>query len=124
MGRFDGKRIFITGAGSGFGRRTSERFAEEGASVIYMVDRLQDRLDLSAEAVSSRGAEAVPICFDLADGGACADAMAQALDGDNHLDVLVCNAAQIGRSTRLNSSHKPISYAVFCLKKKKHKQKK
>ena len=23
------------------------------------------------------------------------------------------------KSTRLNSSHKPISYAVFCLKKKK-----
>src|SRR3712207_7125874 len=27
---------------------------------------------------------------------------------------------QIGRSTRLNSSHANISYAVFCLKKKKH----
>src|SRR2546430_4274961 len=26
---------------------------------------------------------------------------------------------QIGRSTRLNSSHSQISYAVFCLKKKK-----
>src|SRR3712207_8681128 len=26
---------------------------------------------------------------------------------------------QIGRSTRLNSSHANISYAVFCLKKKK-----
>ena len=25
------------------------------------------------------------------------------------------------KSTRLNSSHKPISYAVFCLKKKKKK---
>ena len=25
------------------------------------------------------------------------------------------------KSTRLNSSHKPISYAVFCLKKKKSK---
>ena len=24
------------------------------------------------------------------------------------------------KSTRLNSSHKPISYAVFCLKKKTH----
>ena len=24
------------------------------------------------------------------------------------------------KSTRLNSSHKPISYAVFCLKKKNH----
>ena len=28
------------------------------------------------------------------------------------------------KSTRLNSSHKPISYAVFCLKKKKINQKK
>ncbi len=93
MGRFDGKRIFVTGAGSGFGSRTSEKFAEEGASTIYMVDRLQDRLDLSVEAVTSRGAEAVPMCFDLADGEACVDAMAQALGGDNHLDVLVCNAA-------------------------------
>src|SRR3712207_8619577 len=27
---------------------------------------------------------------------------------------------QIGRSTRLNSSHANISYAVFCLKKKKN----
>src|SRR5258708_31902689 len=26
------------------------------------------------------------------------------------------------KSTRLNSSHQIISYAVFCLKKKKHKQ--
>ena len=26
------------------------------------------------------------------------------------------------KSTRLNSSHKPISYAVFCLKKKKKKK--
>ena len=93
MGRFDGKRVFITGAGSGFGRRTSERFAEEGASTVYMVDRLQDRLDVAAEAVRSRGAEAVPMCFDLADGEACTAAMAQALADDQHLDVLVCNAA-------------------------------
>src|SRR5437868_11241653 len=27
---------------------------------------------------------------------------------------------QIGKSTRLNSSHVSISYAVFCLKKKRH----
>src|SRR2546422_6429701 len=29
------------------------------------------------------------------------------------------DAAEIGRATRLNSSHGYISYAVFCLKKKK-----
>src|SRR6266576_7268424 len=32
-----------------------------------------------------------------------------------------CSSAKIGRSTRLNSSHVEISYAVFCLKKKKNK---
>src|SRR3712207_7544290 len=33
----------------------------------------------------------------------------------------ICNAIVVDRkSTRLNSSHANISYAVFCLKKKKH----
>src|SRR5437762_11356680 len=45
----------------------------------------------------------------------------------------VCAAADVGasastaadrKSTRLNSSHRCISYAVFCLKKKKKKNKK
>src|SRR2546430_7015101 len=31
-----------------------------------------------------------------------------------------CRRPEIGKSTRLNSSHSQISYAVFCLKKKKY----
>src|SRR5690349_22775460 len=45
------------------------------------------------------------------------------IDQQQHVAV----AAQLGRqdrkSTRLNSSHVEISYAVFCLKKKKKKNK-
>jgi len=93
MRRFDGKRVFITGAGSGFGRRTAEKFAEEGAATVYMVDRLQDRLDLVAEEIRSRGAEPYPMCFDLADPDKCVDSMAEALDHHQQLDILVCNAA-------------------------------
>src|SRR5690554_7378670 len=37
---------------------------------------------------------------------------------------LTLYAARDRKSTRLNSSHVRISYAVFCLKKKKKKQKK
>src|SRR3712207_8309406 len=35
------------------------------------------------------------------------------------LSAAVKQQAEIGRATRLNSSHANISYAVFCLKKKK-----
>src|SRR5438309_6736117 len=40
------------------------------------------------------------------------------------VDVLAINCSHLDRkSTRLNSSHSSISYAVFCLKKKKNKKK-
>src|SRR5256885_3806968 len=41
------------------------------------------------------------------------------LSGFRVLEVLVQVAAPDRKSTRLNSSHLVISYAVFCLKKKK-----
>src|SRR3712207_7334217 len=37
----------------------------------------------------------------------------------SHEDVQSLFYLEIGRATRLNSSHANISYAVFCLKKKK-----
>src|SRR3712207_6997069 len=43
-----------------------------------------------------------------------ADAVARLLTGD------LPDAARDRKSTRLNSSHANISYAVFCLKKKKY----
>src|SRR3712207_7068293 len=42
-----------------------------------------------------------------------------ALERWGRIDILV-NAAGDRKSTRLNSSHANISYAVFCLKKKKN----
>src|SRR6266704_6197129 len=37
-----------------------------------------------------------------------------------YLDQDGCSLPEDGKSTRLNSSHVSISYAVFCLKKKKN----
>src|SRR2546427_1978690 len=39
----------------------------------------------------------------------------------DHLQVAEDAQREDRKSTRLNSSHSQISYAVFCLKKKKHK---
>src|SRR5690242_20963760 len=41
---------------------------------------------------------------------------------DQRVPFLVANTIEDRKSTRLNSSHMSISYAVFCLKKKKTKQ--
>ena len=101
MSRFNGKRVFITGAGSGFGRRTAEKFAEEGVAAVYLVDILQERLDVVAKEINDRGATAIPMCFDLADAGACQQAMAQALS-DAPLDILVCNAAAVAEEKYLD----------------------
>src|SRR5256885_4020095 len=46
----------------------------------------------------------------------------EALDADDAVCCVVLAGSQKDRkSTRLNSSHLVISYAVFCLKKKKHR---
>src|SRR2546430_10122747 len=47
------------------------------------------------------------------------------VEGEEAGEVAVLGAVEVGRagdrkSTRLNSSHSQISYAVFCLKKKKN----
>src|SRR5437867_13318045 len=52
----------------------------------------------------------------------CALCSTVAIDGSGKA---VCTVNYLGadrKSTRLNSSHRTISYAVFCLKKKKKKQ--
>lgn len=93
MRRFVGKNILITGAGSGFGRRTAELFASEGANNVYLVDRLQDRLDATAKVIKNLGANPISICADLGDMQQCANVVAQALSIDKKLDVLISNAA-------------------------------
>ena len=44
-------------------------------------------------------------------------------EAEGFLDYVMINDVVDRKSTRLNSSHKPISYAVFCLKKKNNKNK-
>ncbi len=91
--RFAGKNVLITGAGSGFGRRTAERFASEGAANLYLVDRRPERLEVVADVIEELGANPVSICVDLGQTSGCESAIDQALEVDPRLDVLISNAA-------------------------------
>jgi NAD(P)-dependent dehydrogenase (short-subunit alcohol dehydrogenase family) len=90
-GRFAGRTVLVTGAGSGIGRAAARRFAAEGARVVAL-DRDGDAL---AATVEGAAGEHRALAADLADPGGCDAAVAAAAaHGRGRLDVLV-NAAGI-----------------------------
>jgi NAD(P)-dependent dehydrogenase (short-subunit alcohol dehydrogenase family) len=76
-GRFSGKTIIVTGAGSGIGRATASRIAREGGRVIA-VDISQERLDDFV--AKTPGAEIVTVVADITDDAAVARIVAAAGD--------------------------------------------
>ena len=64
MNRFNGSRVIVTGAGSGIGRATAQRFAAEGAKVACLDLRGHD------ETAASIGDAAFALDCNVADGDA------------------------------------------------------
>ena len=77
QGRFSGKTIIVTGAGSGIGRATASRIAREGGRVVA-VDVSQERLDEFAG--EHEGADIVTLVADITDDAKVAEIVAAAGD--------------------------------------------
>ncbi|MFB6084863.1 MAG: SDR family NAD(P)-dependent oxidoreductase [Halorientalis sp.] len=88
--RLEGKTAFITGAGSGLGRAASERFAEEGATIVA-ADVDTDGLEATADRVADLGGEVTTHELDVRDGDAFRAAVDAAAE-EFGLDVLLNNA--------------------------------
>jgi NAD(P)-dependent dehydrogenase (short-subunit alcohol dehydrogenase family) len=89
MGAVDGKVVAITGATSGSGRGITQRFVEEGASVV-MLARGADRL---AEVAAELGERAIPVVTDVGDPDSTRAAFGEIAERFGKLDVLINNAA-------------------------------
>lgn len=92
--RLSGRTALITGGGSGFGRATARRFAEEGASKLVLADIRQEKAEEVKAEVETLGAKALAAQCDVGDVAACEKLVADTLAFvDGKLDVLVSNAA-------------------------------
>jgi NAD(P)-dependent dehydrogenase (short-subunit alcohol dehydrogenase family) len=87
-----GKRILITGGGTGLGRATSQRFLELGADV-YICGRRQDVLQATQQELRAHtGGKIQSYPCDVRD-AAAVEAMIASIWSEGPLDVLMNNAA-------------------------------
>ena len=91
-GLLKGKRILVTGGGSGLGAAMGRRFVELGAELIICGRRLELLEATAAQMRADLGGKVGVIRCDIRD-GAAVDAMMEAVWREKPLDVLVNNAA-------------------------------
>jgi NAD(P)-dependent dehydrogenase (short-subunit alcohol dehydrogenase family) len=91
MGRIDGKACIVTGAASGIGRATAERFAEEGGQVLC-VDVDGDGARETAERIRAAGCTSEAEAADVAVRGEVDGFVARCVELWGGVDVLVNNA--------------------------------
>src|SRR5258707_6888003 len=97
------KVAVVTGGSRGIGRAAVECFAKLGANVVVNYLRDEDAAGTVVKEAVAAGVDALAVQADVSR----ADEAQRLIDETDR------------KSTRLNSSHANISYAVFCLKKKK-----
>jgi meso-butanediol dehydrogenase / (S,S)-butanediol dehydrogenase / diacetyl reductase len=91
MGCLTNKIALITGAASGIGLKTAERFAEEGASVV-LADTAQEHLEAALGLVRAKGGEHRAILLDVTSEAQWLEAVRQLEASVGRLDILVNNA--------------------------------
>lgn len=95
MGRLQGKRAIVTGAGSGIGRASAKLFAAEGAAVMA-VDKTPPAIEETAAEIKAAGGKVIAVA---ADAGAEADVQGfiqKAVKELGGIDVIFANAGVSG----------------------------
>ncbi len=95
MGRLQGKRAIVTGAGSGIGRASALLFAAEGAQVM-VVDKVPDAIEETAEQIKDAGSKAIAVAADAAAEPDVQGFVQKALKELGGIDVLFANAGISG----------------------------
>ena len=89
--RLEGKVAIITGANSGVGAVTAEKFAKEGAKVVITARREAPLLEV-AEKIKAAGGEVLPIASDISKVEDAKKVVAMTMETFGKIDILVNNA--------------------------------
>ncbi len=92
MGRLEGRKALITGAGQGLGAALAHRLAAEGASVAVVDINGAAAEKVAAELGASSAARHVGLASDVSDEASVSAAFAAAAEALGGLDLLVANA--------------------------------
>lgn len=92
MGRIEGKKAFITGAGSGLGRATALLFAKEGAASVAVADINEETCQKTADEIKAAGCNAVALKLDVRSESQWQEALKIANNEMDGINILVNNA--------------------------------
>jgi NAD(P)-dependent dehydrogenase (short-subunit alcohol dehydrogenase family) len=95
MGRLQGKRAVVTGAGSGIGRASAKRFAAEGAALL-IVDKTAPAVEETAAQIRAAGGKVTALAADAGDEAEVRAFIDKAVRDLGGLDVVYANAGISG----------------------------
>jgi len=102
VGRLEGRRTIVTGAGSGLGRAIARRFVDEGVAALGVLDVDAEAVEAVAATLRRDDVEVVCEEVDVTDGPALRSCVAGLVERFGGLDVMVNNAGVLSPSARLH----------------------
>jgi NAD(P)-dependent dehydrogenase (short-subunit alcohol dehydrogenase family) len=112
-GRMIGKVCLVTGGGSGIGRATALKMAEEGATAVLIAGRRQPEIEAAAEACESLGTEACAVRTDVTREEEVERLIATVMERYGRLDAAFNNAGFQERRAPLEEQGSAVYDTVF-----------